>query len=301
MNLKAEIEKVIEKSGANIGVAIRHIESGEETMIKADNLYPLASVVKIPILVEACYQMSEDHFRPTDRWALKSEDKNLPSGVLVFFQDGLTPTVLDILTMMIIISDNTATDIILKRLTKEAVVKRMRSLGLNDIYITMTIRELFDDLLPCADPTMDPYELEKLIASAGKKEDTKVYRCAPENNVTSPRNMTDLVCKIYKGEAPDRKWSDFALKILLLQQLNDRIPRYLPPMIRCAHKTGTLESIRNDSGIIYARDDSHIALSLFTIWDEKSVADDAKADREQSFAIDSAMGEIARLAYEAYK
>jgi beta-lactamase class A len=301
MNLKENIEKVIDQSGAKIGVAVRHIESGEETMINADSLYPLASVVKIPILVEACFQMSEDHFRPTDRWVLKTEDKNLPSGVLVFFEDGLTPTALDIMTMMIIISDNTATDILLKRVTKEKVVKRMRSLGLNDIHVTMSVRELFEDLLPCADPTMDPIELEQLIEKTGTKENTKVYKLTPENNVSSPRDMVDLVCKVYNGQIPDRKWSDFALNILLKQQLNDRIPRYLPNNVRCAHKTGTLEGIRNDSGIIYARNDSHIALSLFTIWDEKSVSKDPKADREGSFALDSAMGEIARLAFEAYK
>ncbi len=300
-SLHDRILEVIHTSGAKMGVALRHLETGEEIMIDADAYYPLASVVKIPILVEACHQMALGEFSPEDRWVLKTEDKNLPSGVLTFFEDGLTPTVRDILTLMIIISDNTATDIMIKRLGKPAINSRMETLGLTHTHVRMTVRELFEQILPNADPTQDLYELAIAEKKEGSRKDTLVYQLTPENNVATPRDLTELLCLIFAGKTPDRKWSEFALKILLLQQLNDRIPRFLPAGTRCAHKTGTIGGVRNDSGIIYVGDNSHVALTLFATWDEEAVEDDLHLDRLRSFEIDAAMGEIALLAFDAYR
>ncbi|MDR3577465.1 MAG: class A beta-lactamase-related serine hydrolase [Anaerolineaceae bacterium] len=300
-DLSNHITEVIQKSGAKIGVALRHIESGEEIKINAEDYYPLASVMKIPILAEACHQMALGKFTPADRWALKTEDKNLPSGVLTFFEDGLTPSVNDILTMMIIISDNTATDIMIKRLGKDAINQYMESLGLYHTHIRMTVRELFEQIMPNADPTQDLYEVAAADKQRGSRKETLAYRLTPENNVATPTDMTGLLCQIFAGKTPDRKWSDFALKILLLQQLNDRMPRFLPAGTRCAHKTGTIDGVRNDSGIIYAGENSHVALTMFATWDEEAVEDDARLDRQRSFEIDSAMGEIALMAFEAYR
>ncbi len=300
-DLHERIIEVIQNSGAHMGVALRHIESGEEIRIDADAYYPLASVVKIPILVEACHQMAHGEFTPEDRWALKMEDKNLPSGVLTFLEDGLTPTVGDILTLMIIISDNTATDIMIKRLGKEAINQRMESLGLHHTHLRMTVRELFEQILPNADPTQDLYDLAVAEKKVGSRKGTRAYQLTPENNVATPCDLTELLCQIFAGKTPDREWSDFALKILLLQQLNDRMPRFLPAGTRCAHKTGTISGVRNDAGIIYAGDHSHVALTMFATWDEEAVENDFHLDRQRSFEIDTAMGEIALLAFEAYQ
>ena len=90
------------------------------------------------------------------------------------------------------------------------------------------------------------------------------------------------------------------LGILLKQQLNDRLPRYLPPGTPCAHKTGTLPGIRNDSGIIYANDDAHVAVTVFSRWDDEAVSDDPIARSEQPIAIDAAFGRIGRLLYDTF-
>jgi beta-lactamase class A len=301
MSLTTDIQQVVEKSGVSMGIALRHIESGEEILLNADSYYPLASVVKVPLLVEACCQMAAGTFRPTDRWTLSVVDKNLPSGILLFLDDGLTPTVKDILTLMIIISDNTATDIVLKRLTKEAVNRRMRSLGLEHTHVTLTIRELFEQVIPNADPTQDLYELDRQSIAMGSPRDSLAYRLTPENNVATARDLTSLFCQIYAGSTPDRQWSDFALKILLQQQLNDRLPRLLPAGTRCAHKTGTITGVRNDSGILYAGDASHVAITVFSSWDEITVEKDPRASRACGSAIDLAIGEIGLLAFEAFR
>ncbi len=90
------------------------------------------------------------------------------------------------------------------------------------------------------------------------------------------------------------------LAILLKQQLNDRLPRYLPPGTPCAHKTGTLPGIRNDSGIIYAGDNSHVAVTVFSRWDDEAVSHDPIASKEQPIAIDAAFGRIGRLLYDTF-
>lgn len=300
MTLQDQIQQVIDATGAKFGVALRHLEGGEELMIDADSYYVLASVFKVPVLVEAFFQIHEDRLSLDERLTLHTADKNLPSGVLTFFEDGLTPTVRDLLTLMIIISDNTATDMMMKRLGKENIAARLRAVGLAHIHVPLTVREIFDSLLPNADPTQDLHALDREAHRAGPRKDSLAYRLTPENNVATPRELTQLMRLIYEGGLPDRAAGDGALGILLQQQLNERLPRFLPPGTRVAHKTGTLSGVRNDSGILYVRDDSHVALTVFTQWDDQKVWDDPRAAWRQTVAIDTAIGEIGRLAFDAY-
>ena len=91
------------------------------------------------------------------------------------------------------------------------------------------------------------------------------------------------------------------LKILRKQQLNDRLPRYLPPGTPFAHKTGALPGIRNDSGILYASEKAHVAVTVFSRWDDETVDEDPIASKEQPVAIDRAFGRIGRLLYDAFR
>jgi beta-lactamase class A len=90
------------------------------------------------------------------------------------------------------------------------------------------------------------------------------------------------------------------LAILRQQQLNDRLPRYLPPGTPCPHKTGTLGPIRNDSGIIYVNDSSHVAVTVFTRSTAEIPEDDPIAKRAHTTAVDDAFGRIGRLLYDIY-
>jgi beta-lactamase class A len=301
MKLTEPIQQVIEASGAQFGLALRHLETGEELLLDADAYYVLASTFKVPVLVEAFFQIGAGRLSLAERLPLRTADKNLPSGVLTFFEDGLTPTVRDLLTLMIIISDNTATDMLMKRLGIPAIGARLQALGLNHIHVPLTVRAIFDSMLPNADPTQDLYQLEQQEQAAGPRHDSLAYQLGPANNVGTAREMTQLLGLIWDGQTPDRAGSDGALGILLQQQLNDRLPRFLPAGVRVAHKTGTLSGVRNDAGIIYARDDSHVALTVFTRWDDLAVWNDPRAARRRAHEIDSAIGEIGRLAYDAYR
>jgi beta-lactamase class A len=300
MSLQEQIEQVVEASGARFGVALRHLETGEEIMLNADDYFVLASTFKVPVLVEAFFQLHAGRVSLDERIPLYTADKNLPSGVLTFFEEGLTPTLRDLLTLMIIISDNTATDMVMKRLGKETITARMIALGLEHIHVSMTVRDIFSSLLPNPDPTQDLHQLDLEEHRAGPRKDSLAYRLTPENNIGTPREMTQLVGLIFDGRIPDRAGGDGALGILLQQQLNERLPRFLPAGTRVAHKTGTLSGVRNDTGVLYARADSHVALTVFTQWDDVKVWDDPRAYWQQVVAVDTAMGAIGRLAFDAY-
>ena len=301
MSLKSEIQAAIDASGAHIGVAINHLESGSEVLIHPDEMFPLCSVVKIPVLAEAFRQMAAGQFGLDDRWALTTARKNLGSGTLRFMADGLQPTVRDLLTLMIIISDNTATDMVIYRLGVKSIHDYMHELGLTNTHIPLTLREIFEDIVPDPDPTQDQYELAVKIKQSPTPRDARAYRSTPDNNVSTPRDMNRLNTLIFQGKILDRSACDGMLEILLAQQLNDRLPRFLPPGTRVAHKTGTLSGFRNDSGIIYLNDTNHVAVTAFSKWDIEAIEGDPAAERECIHAIDTAFGHIGRLVYDWYQ
>ena len=112
--------------------------------------------------------------------------------------------------------------------------------------------------------------------------------------------MTDLLELVWDGRAASRSACDGILAVLLKQTLNDRLPRFLPPGTKVAHKTGTLGGTRNDAGILYIGDDDPVALTVFTRWDHRAVEGDAPAERRRQFEIDTAFGHIARAVYDYY-
>ena len=141
--LRGAIARPIEESEAEIGVALRHVESGMEVLIDADARYPMASVFKISILVEALARVGEGRQALDTRVGLRAEDRVPPLGVLVTLEPGLRPTLKDLLMLMIVQSDNMATDAVLGLIGLESVERRMRALGLPTISVKMSVRGLF--------------------------------------------------------------------------------------------------------------------------------------------------------------
>ena len=298
--LQEQIENAIAAADAHVGVAMRHLERDEELMVNADDSFPMASVLKIPVLVEAFRQLDAGRFTLDDRWELTVAEKNLGSGVLTHFDDGLTPTVRDLLTLMMIISDNTATDMVIHRLGLDAINGTLRELGLQHTFLPMTIRQIFESILPSADPTQDQYTQALAAKDFAPPPDAAGYSLGPDNNVSTPRDMTGLLEMIWTGRVASRAACDGMLGVMLKQTLNDRLPRFLPPGTKVAHKTGTLSGFRNDAGIIYVGDDNHVAVTVFSRWDSKAVKGDPAAERRRQFEIDSAFGHIARAVYDHY-
>lgn len=301
--LAETIHSIADASGAEMGISILHIESGETVDIRSDQLFPMASVLKIPVLCEAFRQMAAGKFALEDRWEVTLPEKNVGSGILTYMQDGLTPTVRDLLTVMIIISDNTATDMLINRLGVESINSFMHELGLTDIHMVMNLRSLFDDMIgeEGSDPRRLFRDLDQKRTAPDVNRDGRALSCSADNNTSTPKAMTQLVAKIFQGEVVSRAACDDMLHILLQQQLNARLPAYLPYGVPFAHKTGTLSGFRNDSGVLYAGETDHIAVTVFSKWDAEAVNGDKFAELERTQTIDNSIGRIGHALYEQYR
>jgi beta-lactamase class A len=301
MTLVGDLQAIIDEAGIEAGLAVWHLESGERTNINADALFPMASVFKIPILATAARQLADGRLSLDTRILLKDEDKSTGSGILPFFDAGLTPTVRDLLTLMIIISDNTATDITVGLLGGSSVVEEtMRTLGIDDIYFKMNCKELLKSLFP---PEVAALPLEELKAWDNENDilrDGLAFSRAGDNNTSTALAMTELIAQLFRGEIVAGETRDEMLDILLKQQFNQRLPRLLPPSVKFAHKTGTIGGICNDAGVMTIDDNTHVVVTLFTLWDDAAVWKDPEAKSQRVVEVETAMGKIGRCVYRHY-
>ena len=302
MTIIEEIQALADANGMEIGLAAHHLESDQHCELNAETLFPMASVLKIPILATAFQQYDQGYFYLDDRWSLSEDHKRRGSGILPFFGPGLTPTVHDLLTLMIIISDNTATDMVLARLGGPEVVERtMHDLGLTDIYLKLTIKALLGSCLPELDPELDDVAQRVQYQALGFKRDSVAFSRGPDNDVSTARAMTQLLGRIFRGDIANRSSTDQMLAILSKQQFRMRLPRFLPPEVGFVHKTGTLGGVRNDSGLMTINEGNHVALTLYTIWDDEAVWGDPVATQTRIYEVETAMGQIGRLIYEHFR
>jgi beta-lactamase class A len=142
--LQEEVEEHIREADAEFGVFIRHLPSGATVAVNPDSLYLMASVFKIPIMLEALAQVDEGECRLDERIELCQEDQLPTSMIMGNLQPGLKPTLRDLITAMITVSDNTATDMVLRRVGIERVGQRLKSWGLKSTSLLMSVQGLFD-------------------------------------------------------------------------------------------------------------------------------------------------------------
>ena len=300
MTLVEQIQDIATAAGMHIGMAAWHIESDTRLDVNGDEPFPMASTFKIPILATACRQLAVGAISLDSRVPLRDEDKSLGSGILPFFEEGLEPTVRDLLTLMIIISDNSATDIVVDYLGGAAVVEAyMHELGLREIFFKLNCKDLLRLALP---PGVADLPLEELVKWATENDilrDGLPFSKGPENNVSTANAMNALLRRMY-GDLFPVEVRALAFEILHKQQYSQRIPRFLPPGTKAANKTGTIGGIRNDSGIITISEDSHVILTLFSEWDEAAVWNKPAAHHQRVFEVETAMGEIGRAVYDEF-
>lgn len=207
----------------DVGFYARYL--GDERLWVYNPDLPLiaASVIKVPIMVTAFRDMASGRLDPEGVVRILPEMKQPSCGALTYMHDGLEVTMMDLITLMIILSDNTATNILIDRLTPAHVNETMEALGIPGICLR---RRLF----------------EPRLSAQGI-----------QNTVTA-RGIGVLLERMASGTllgAPD---DGAMLGILADQRLNGKLPFYLHGQgIKCAHKTGEDDGITHDAGIVYAR------------------------------------------------
>jgi beta-lactamase class A len=244
--LEANIARITRSVNAKWGIYMKCLETGEEIAINADDQMDTMSVIKIPLMVEAFRQIDEGKFKLSDRVMIADADKRPGTGVIRSLDAGANLTIKDLLTLMIIVSDNTATDLMYGKIGgPEAVNRLMDSFGYKTIRAEHTGKEWF-----------------ALLAKAPSSEEFHREGKTPFG-LSSPREMGKLLEKIKRGEAVNKAASEQMLQIMRGQVYTTRMPKYVTGF-RVPHKTGDfLPYVANDVGILESPN-RNIVLSVFT-------------------------------------
>lgn len=244
--LQSNIERITKSVNADWGIYIKCLETGEEIAINADRPMDTMSVIKIPLMVEAFRQIEAGKFRLEDRVELKDADKRPGTGIIRSLDPGVALTIKDLLTLMIIVSDNTATDLMFGKVGGiEPVTALMDSYGLKTIRATGTADTWFKAIRAAPD------------AASFHREGKTPF------GLSSPRDMGRLLEKLERGEAVSKSSSDQMLQMMRGQVYSSRLPKYVTGF-RVPHKTGDfLPYIANDVGVLESAN-RRIVVSIFT-------------------------------------
>ncbi len=244
--LEGNIQRIAKSVNATWGIYIKCLETGEEIALNADQQMDTMSVIKVPLMAEAFRQVEAGKFALADRVKLTDAVRRPGTGIIQWLDSGVELTIKDLLTLMIIVSDNTATDLVYDKVGgTEPVNRLMQSWGLNSIRATGTAEVWF-----------------KALRAAGGAEAFHRQAQTPFG-LSSPRDMGKLLEKIEKGEAVSQSASDQMLQIMRRQVYSSRLPRYVTGF-RMAHKTGDfLPYIGNDVGILESNS-RRVVMSVFT-------------------------------------
>lgn len=294
MALRERLEAIAANLDGTLGLAVRVLKTGEEFAIHDQQRFPLASVFKVPLLVELFRQIEQGKFGLDTRLLLTAEGQSPGSGVLKEFRPGAQLTIWDLAVLMIIVSDNTATDMLYAQIDgKNTITGGMAALGLHNITTPFDCKALLnvsvgldaDDRSPA---TM--VEARRRLKEGTFDYSTVAFQATADNNCTTPADMLELFTMIERRTVISPAACDQMIDILLRQQLNQRIPFLLPQPFKVAHKTGTVGTSRNDAGIMYLPNGDPIIIAAFT----KDVA------TENGRAGDMAIAEAALAVYEEY-
>jgi beta-lactamase class A len=215
-SLQSRVEEAVRTLRGTMGVAARNLATGESVFVNADTPFPTASVIKVGVMVEVFHQIAEGRLRKDDAITLEDAAKVDGSGVLQRLHGGLVLTVGDLLDLMMTVSDNTATNLLIARVGTANVDRRLASHGLAR---TKLFRPTFRDGHPDVFP-----------------EEEKEFGLG----VTTPREMARLMELIAEGRVVDRAASDAMIALMREQAFRTMIPRSLPETeeVAIANKPG---------------------------------------------------------------
>ncbi|MFJ7919373.1 serine hydrolase [Lysinibacillus fusiformis] len=269
MELQESLEKIIQEATGIFGVYVKHLESGETAAINENRLFQAASVFKIPILATLYRDVQMGKVELKERIRLEEEDLVNGSGIFKELIPGIDVTIKNLATMMIIVSDNVGTDKLLSILGKENVNQYMKEIGLSNTYIRLSCWELLCSCvgLPPQKFSMDTYnDINRRFKNGEIDHHSIVFKESHANNVTTAADMALLLEKIANKQLISEKACHDMFEILAKQQFRSRIPYLLPQNTVVAHKTGTIASVVNDSGIVQLPDNKgNFIISVFSI------------------------------------
>jgi beta-lactamase class A len=203
-SLQTRVEQAVRSLRGTMGVAAKDLVSGRTVFVNADLPFPTASVIKVAVMVEVFHQAAEGRLRRDELVTLEEGAKVGGSGVLLRLHAGLQLTVDDLLDLMMTVSDNTATNLLIGKVGTPNVDSRLESYGLKR---TKLLRPTFRDGKPDVSP-----------------EDEREFGLG----VATPREMARLMELIATGQVVSKDASEEMIKIMQEQAFRVMIPRSLP-------------------------------------------------------------------------
>jgi beta-lactamase class A len=228
--LDERIKAELEGFRGNAWIYAKNLDTGKDFSLRADEQVRTASTIKLAIMTAVFAHVADGKIKWTDEFTLTKQNRFGGSGVLGEFPDGTKIDLKTATNLMIVVSDNTATNLVLDAITADAVNARMDALGLKQ---TRSLGK---------------------IGGGGRSKawDEPLYKVFGIG-VTSPKDMVRLLEMLEKGEVVNKQSSADMIAILRRQQYNDGIGRGLLDSIPSASKSGALDRLRSDVGIIYTR------------------------------------------------
>jgi beta-lactamase class A len=218
--LESSIHDVDHQLDGVMGVAIEDLNTGRQLFLHEDEVFAQASSIKIAVLADLYLQAQQGKLKLTDLYTVQSSDLVADSDIMGGLTPGVTRiTLRDLATMMVAVSDNSATNVLIDRVGMDNVNAMLDSLGL---VHTRLRRKMMD-----------------LEAARQGRE-----------NISTPREMMTLLAAIYSGKLLNKESTEDFFRVLSTHK-DSWIPRDLPADVKIANKPGSLEGVRNDSGIVF--------------------------------------------------
>lgn len=263
--LRRTLEGIIRPYEGTVGISIQHLGTGQTLSIRGDEKFPSASLIKVSVLVALLDEVRRGTIRLDDPITMIARDQVGGSGVLQHFRGGLEITVEDAARLMIIISDNTATNLLLDKVPMRVVWARMDSLGLPATRI----------------------HSKTFMRNTSVAMDSSVRYGL---GVTTPDETVRLFALLHQGRAVSPAMDSLALGILRQNEDWNKLVRWLPSGAVAAHKSGDVDQSRNDCGILYGPD-APVAICVMT-----------RENRDTSYAPDNPANLLmARIGAEVYR
>jgi beta-lactamase class A len=264
--LEHEMERVVAVSGGLAGACAQHLESGRRACFNGASHFPMASTVKVAIAIEMLSRADSGKLKLDRMVELQPGDQHPGSGVLTYwFQaPGVALSVRNLLELMMVISDNSATDILLRLVGgPDAVNARLRALGVDGVRVDRSTQQLI---------------LEEHADVRAFDQDIR--------DTATPLGMTQLLVKLWRREALKPESTALLLEIMRRCETGpDRLKGLLPTGTDVAHKTGTLQNSANDVGIVSLPDGTHVAIAVFVKASDKTEAEKELGIAEVSRAV----------------
>ena len=224
----------IEKSGADVGIAFHTLDGKYEWYSRADESFHAASTMKVPVLIELFHQVKDGKLKLSDPLAVRNEFRSIADGspfkldaaddseADLYKAEGQTRTISQLAELMITVSSNFATNLLIEKLGVENIRATVHSLDAEGMNVLRGV------------------------------EDGKAFEKGM-NNTTTARGLATLMTAIADGKAVDAESSKQMIKILERQKFNEAIPAGLPTGTVVAHKTGDITKVHHDAAIVYTR------------------------------------------------